>query len=165
MDNTGFLRGRFLLWGFQLKFQSLTKVLFFFFQNSRKSRKTPKLKRVGGQSLSSSAEQARFTLTGHVMLHNVDVRTCITTSMSFFGLFSVSFPPCRLIPDVRWKDFLMESKGAVYLLMLYVGAAHRSLPRILTGSKVSIAHFFSPSFWKETGPAGVIISTLWCVFY
>lgn len=158
MDNTGFLRGRLLLWGFQLKFQSLTKCSFF--QNSRKSRKTPKSKRVRGQSLSSSAEQGRFTLTGHVILHSVDVRTCITTSTSFFGLFSISVPLCRLIPNVRWKDFLMEWKGAVYLLMLYVGAAHRSLPRILTGSKVSIAHCFSLLFWKETCPAGAIISTL-----
>lgn len=36
----------------------------------------------------------------------------------------------------------MKSKGAVYLLMLCVGAAHRSLLHILLGSKVSIAIFF-----------------------
>lgn len=123
----------------------------FLLQNSRMSRKAPKSNKAGGKSLNSSREQTSFTPTGHFILQSGGVGTCITTSTSvyftFSSLFSIRVPPCRLIPYVRGRDFLMELKVVVYLLMLYVGAAHRFLPHILLGSKVSLAHIFFAFFF------------------
>lgn len=113
-----------------------------FFQNSRKSRKTPKSKRGGGQSLSSSAEQARFTLTGHVILHNVDVRTCITTSTSFFGLFSISVPlSSHSVHEM--KGFSHGVEGCGLSLDALCGSSTQVPPPHSNGVKSFYCSFFS----------------------